>query len=310
MPGYIGERIGRNRPSAGTPAMRIANVCCICATAARFTQRFSLSGQWAKTDAGNAWQANFYAVRIGFNLWSDFTFFLQDPIHGDQFHQHETQALAGGDASYTLTGTFAGVPTEHEIGVQTRFDAINLLLTNTQRRQFLSTIRQDYVKEGSIGVFAQQTAHWSDWCKTIIGIRGDFYAASVNAVDQPLNSGNPVAFVPGPKGSIIFGPFAETEFYANIGQGFHSNDVRGVTIKVQPTNPINRLEPATFLVPTQGAEIGIRTKAIEGLNSAVALFGLDAASENIFSGDAGNTQPSRPTRRIRVEWTNDYRPVS
>ncbi len=80
----------------------------------------------------------------------------------------------------------------------------------------------------------------------------------------------------------------------NIGQGFHSNDVRGVTIKVEPANPINRLQPATFLVPTQGAEIGIRSKAIEGLNSAIALFGLDAASENIFSGDAGNTQPSRP----------------
>src|ERR1700730_17564489 len=236
------------------------------------TKRFSLSGQWAKTDGGNAWQANFYAVRSAFNLWSDFTFFRQDPIHGDQFHQHETRTLAGGDASYTLTGIFAGVPTEHEIGVQTRFDAINLLLTNSQQRQFLSTIRQDDVKEGSVGVFAQQTAHWSDWCKTIIGIRGDFYAACVNA-DLRANSGHPVAFVPGPKGSIIFGPFEKTEFYMNIGQGFHSNDVRGVTIKVEPANPINRLQPATFLVPTQGAEIGIRTKAIEGLNSAVALFG-------------------------------------
>ncbi|MGH6863164.1 MAG: TonB-dependent receptor, partial [Methylocella sp.] len=274
------------------------------------TQRFSLSGQWAKTDAGNAWQANFFAVRIAFNLWNNFTYFLQDPIHGDQFHQHETRTLAGGDASYTLTGTLAGVPAEHEIGVQTRFDNIDLLLTDTQQRQYLSTIRQDYVKEGSIGVYAQQTLHWSDWCKTIVGIRGDFFVGSVNAVSLPANSGNPVAFVPGPKGSIIFGPFAETEFYANIGQGFHSNDVRGVTIKVQPTDPINRLEPATFLVPTQGAEIGVRTKAIEGLNSAVALFGLDAASENIFSGDAGDTQPSRPTRRIGVEWTNDYRPVS
>jgi hypothetical protein len=84
------------------------------------TQRFSRSGQWAKTDGDNAWQANFYAVRSAFNLWSDFTFFLQDPIHGDQFHQHETRTLAGGDASYTLTGSVAGIPTEQEIGVQTR----------------------------------------------------------------------------------------------------------------------------------------------------------------------------------------------
>ena len=269
-----------------------------------------MSGQWAKTDAGNAWQANVFAVRSALNLWNDFTYFLQNPTFGDQFHQHETRTIAGADASYTLTSIFAGVPTEHEIGVQTRFDAINLLLTDTFQRGWLSTIRQDNVKEGSIGVYAQQTSHWSDWCKTIIGIRGDFYAGSVYALNQPLNSGTPTAFVPGPKGSIIFGPFEKTEFYMNVGQGFHSNDLRGVTIKVQPTDPINRLEPATLLVPTQGAEIGIRTKAIEGLNSAVALFGLDAASENIFSGDAGDTQPSRPTRRIGVEWTNDYRPVS
>ena len=273
------------------------------------TERFSLSGQWAKTDGGNAWQANVFAVRSALNLFNDFTYFLQNPTLGDQFHQHETRTFAGADASYTLTSVFAGVPTEHEIGVQTRFDAINLLLTDTYHRGWLSTIRQDDVKEGSIGVYAQQTAHWSDWCKTIIGIRGDFYAGSVEAINQPLNSGTPTAFVPGPKGSIIFGPFEKTEFYMNIGQGFHSNDLRGVTITVQPTDPINRLLPATFLVPTQGAEIGIRTKAIEGLNSAVALFGLDAASENIFSGDAGDTQPSRPTRRIGVEWTNDYRPL-
>ncbi len=274
------------------------------------TQRFSLSAQWAKTEGGNAWQANAFVVRSALNLWNDFTYFLQNPIQGDQFHQHETRTFGGANASYTLTNVFAGIPTETEFGVQTRFDAINLLLTDTQERQYLSTIRQDYVKEGNVSLFAQQTYHWSDWAKMIVGIRGDLYAGWVNAVSQPVNSGNPVAFVPGPKGSFIFGPFNKTEFYMNIGQGFHSNDLRGVTIKVEPTDPINQLQPATFLVPTQGAEIGVRTKAIDGLNSAIALFGLDAASENIFSGDAGDTQPSRPTRRIGVEWTNDYRPVS
>ncbi len=279
------------------------------------TERFSLSGQWAKTDGANAWHVNAFAVRSALNLWNDFTYFLQDPIFGDQFHQHETRTFGGVNASYTLTNNIAGVPTEYEIGVQTRFDAINLLLSNTYERAYLSTIRQDYVQEGSIGVYAQQTAHWSDWCKTVIGIRGDFFAASDNQVapayTQALNSGKPTAFVPGPKASMIFGPFEKTEFYLDVGQGFHSNDVRGVTIEVEPADPTFRLNPGTFLVPTQGAEIGVRTKAIENLNSAVAIFGLDAASENIFAGDAGDTQPTLlPTRRIGIEWTNDYHPVS
>ncbi len=275
------------------------------------TERFSLSGQWAMTDGANAWHVNAFAVRSALNLWNDFTYFLQNPTLGDQFHQHETRTFGGVYASYTLTGNIAGVPTENEIGVQTRFDGINLLLTNTYERAYLSTIRQDIVDEGSIGVYAQQTAHWSDWCKTVIGIRGDFYAASDNAVSLPINSGNPTAFVPGPKASIIFGPFNKTEFYMDVGQGFHSNDVRGVTVQVEPTDPTFKLNPGTFLVPTQGAEIGVRTKAIENLNSAVAIFGLDAASENIFDGDAGDTQPTLlPTRRIGIEWTNDYHPVS
>ncbi len=73
------------------------------------TERFSLSGQWAKTDAGNAWQANVFAVRSALNLWNDFTYFLQNPTLGDQFHQHETRTFAGADASYTLTSIFAKV---------------------------------------------------------------------------------------------------------------------------------------------------------------------------------------------------------
>ncbi len=274
------------------------------------TQRFSLSTQWAKTDGSDSWKANAYVVRSALNLWNDFTYFLQDPVNGDQFHQHETRTLVGANASYTLNNTFLGIPNEAEIGVQTRFDKINLLLTNTLDRQYLSTIRQDDVNEGSVALYAQDTQHWSNWFKSVIGIRGDYFLASDRSISEPLNSGRPSAFVPGPKASFIFGPFDKTEYYFNIGQGFHSNDVRGVTVRVEPTDPINRLQPATFLVPQQGAEIGLRTKAIEGLNSSLALYGLDSASENIFDGDAGDTQPSRPTRRIGVEWTNDYRPLS
>jgi len=279
------------------------------------TERFSLSGQWGMTEGANAWHVNAFLVRSDLNLWNNFTYFLENPILGDQFHQHETRTFGGVYGYYTLKSNAGGIPTENEIGVQTRIDAINLLLTNTYEREFLSLIRQDVVAEGSIGVYAQQTAHWSDWCKTVVGIRGDFFAASDDQVGpvatQALNSGKPKAFVPGPKASMILGPFEKTEFYMDIGQGFHSNDVRGVTVKVEPTIPTERLLPGTFLVPVQGAEVGVRTKAIEGLNSAVAVFGLDASSENIFDGDAGDTQPTLlPTRRIGVEWTNDYHPVS
>src|SRR5262249_34200283 len=112
-----------------------------------------------------------------------------------------------------------------------------------------------------------------------------------------------------PKFSLVVGPFYQTEFYVSAGMGFHSNDVRGVTITEDPTDASTKLNSSPFLVRTRGGEVGIRTRIIPGLNSAVSVFVLDQASEILFSGDAGDTEPSRPSERIGIEWTNDYRPV-
>src|SRR5215831_15893391 len=74
------------------------------------------------------------------------------------------------------------------------------------------------------------------------------------------------------------------------------------------TRPI-RQTSSPRRVRTKGAEVGLRTKFLPGLNSSLSLFMLDQASELVFSGDAGTTEPSRPSRRIGIEWTNEYRPV-
>ena len=108
---------------------------------------------------------------------------------------------------------------------------------------------------------------------------------------------------------MVLGPFAKTEFFINAGEGFHSNDARGVTITESPTDG-SPLQPSPFLVKTRGAEVGLRTKMLPGLTSAVSVFLLDSASEILFSGDAGDTEASRPSRRYGIEWTNDYRPLS
>ena len=117
------------------------------------------------------------------------------------------------------------------------------------------------------------------------------------------------AFVASPKAGLIFGPFAATEFYLNAGLGFHSNDARGATITIDPTNIAAPQQRVPLLVRSRGAEVGARTQRIKGLDSALALFILDLDSELLFVGDAGTTEPSRPSRRIGVEWTNHYQPV-
>ena len=273
------------------------------------SSRFSLSGRWAQTDEAGSSKANFYAIKSSLNLWNNFTYFLSDPVNGDQFHQHDERILGGVNASHTFRSQFAGLPMETEIGVQSRYDDIRLDLGNTARRQFLSPIRSDAVQEGSVGVFAQNTLNWTDWLRTNVGWRGDFYQTSVNSFFTPANSGSANAFIASPKFGVVLGPFAKTEFFVNAGEGFHSNDARGVTIAESPSDG-SALQASPFLVRTRGAEIGLRTKIIPKLESSISLFLLDSASEILFVGDAGDTEASRPSRRYGIEWTNDYRPLS
>ncbi|WP_249779207.1 TonB-dependent receptor [Bradyrhizobium sediminis] len=273
------------------------------------SSRFSLSGRWAQTGEGGSSKANFYVIRSSLNLWNDFTYLLSDPVSGDQFHQHDDRVLGGINASHTFKSRFAGLPMETEIGVQSRYDDIRLDLSNTVRRQFLSPIRSDAVREGSVGLFVQNTLHWTDWLRTNVGWRGDFYQTSVNSFFTPANSDSANAFIGSPKFGVVLGPFARTEFFINAGEGFHSNDARGVMITESPGDG-SPLQASPFLVRTKGAEIGLRTKMIPGLTSAVSLFLLDSASEILFVGDAGDTVASRPSRRYGIEWTNDYRPLS
>jgi outer membrane receptor protein involved in Fe transport len=273
------------------------------------SNRFSLSGRWAQTDEGGSSIANFYVVKSSLNLWNNFTYFLTDPFNGDQFHQHDDRTLGGINASHTFRSQFVGLPMETEVGVQSRYDDIRLDLNNAVQRQFLSPTRSDAVQEGSVGIFAENTLHWTDWLRTIVGWRGDFYDTSVLSYFTPANSGTANAFIGSPKLGLVLGPFAKTEFFVNAGEGFHSNDARGVTITQSPLDG-SPLQASPFLVKTRGAEIGLRSKLIPGLNSAVSVFLLDSASEILFVGDAGDTEASRPSRRYGIEWTNDYRPLS
>jgi hypothetical protein len=141
-------------------------------------------------------------------------------------------------------------------------------------------------------------------------VRGDLFMASVDSTTQNANSGYTSAFLASPKAGVVFGPFDKTEFFLNGGFGYHSNDARGAVITVNPTDPSMPLASVPLLVQSKGAEVGVRSQAIRGWDTSLAVFLLDFNSELLFVGDAGTTEASRPSRRIGVEWTNAYRPTS
>jgi hypothetical protein len=273
------------------------------------SSRYSISSRLSQTNDYGVTRLEAYAIRSSLTLFNNFTCFLNDPVNGDQFSQLDNRTILGFHGNHTFNGRLGPFDSETRIGVQSRYDDIEVGLIKTAERIPLSTVRLDNVQESSVGFYGQNTTKWTDWMRTIVGVREDWFNGKV-ASDTPQNSGNAEASITSPKFGLVLGPFYKTELFFNAGTGFHSNDVRGVTIKVDPTDKTTPLDQVPFLVRAKGAEVGVRTKAIEGLESSVALFVLDYASELLFVGDAGTTEPSRPSRRVGVEWTNHYTPVS
>lgn len=274
------------------------------------TNRFALSGRVAQSDDLGSWKANAYVVKSQLDLFNNFTYFLSDPVLGDQFHPHDDRLMAGANISRALNGSFAGLPMQTTIGLQSRYDAIDLALTNTFQRGFLSNIRSDKVGEGSVGLYAENTVRWTDWLRTTVGLRGDYYAADVTSLFNTNNSGRADAALASPKFRMVLGPFNHTEFFFGAGTGMHSNDARGATTTEDPADPATKLTPSPLLVRTKGAEIGVRSRIVPGLDTSLSLFILDQDSEILFSGDAGDTSATRASRRYGFEWTNHYRPRS
>ena len=274
------------------------------------TNRFALSGRVAQSDDLGSWKANAYVVKSQLDLFNNFTYYLSDPVLGDQFHQHDDRLMTGANISRTLNGSFAGLPMQTTFGLQSRYDAVDLALSNTFQRSFLSNIRGDKVGEGSVGLYAENTVRWTDWLRTIVGWRGDYYAADVTSLFNSNNSGRANATLGSPKFRTVLGPFNQTEFFLGAGYGMHSNDARGATTTEDPSDPATKLSPSPLLVRTRGAEVGVRSRIIPGLDTSLSIFILDQDSEILFSGDAGDTEATRASRRYGFEWTNHYRPRS
>jgi hypothetical protein len=264
--------------------------------------RQSLAAEFQRSSGPSSWRATGFLLRNRLNLFSNFTYFLDDSENGDQFEQAERRVAAGGRLTYRRLGHFVDRHTESAIGVQLRRDWLDPVgLYRAVARQRVSTTREDEVRQTMAAVYAQTEVEWTRMVRTTVGLRADWYQFSVTS-DNPVNSGDGSAGLMSPKAGAIFGPWNGTEVYVNAGTGFHSNDARGATIAVDPVTgePVDRVTP---LVPAKGAEIGLRTVRHRGLQSTVAFWYLGIDSELLFVGDAGTTEAGRPSRRVGLEWT-------
>lgn len=271
-------------------------------------RRYSLSGIWRQTDADSTSKVSAYVIRNQLDLYSNFTYFMNDPVNGDQFAQPDRRVTSGVDATHTWhLHRGDTVASDLTVGARLQNDNIFNGLYDTRARRRLSTTREDHIVETSGALFVESATRWGEMVRTVAGLRADRYRFDVRS-DRLENSGRANDTQVSPSFSLILAPFESTEFYVNYGHGFHSNDARGTVAAIDPAT-LEAVERAPGLVRSRGMELGLRTEALPNMQTAVSLYRLDFDSELTYIGDAGMTEAGDASRRYGIEFSNYWRPL-
>ena len=282
--------------------------------------RYSLQAEWHRQDANSETKIMAYGFYYDLDLFSDFTYYLTDTNRGDQFEQQDRRWVGGLDARHTITSEWFGKDVENSFGLQVRNDWINNGLYQTEDRARVWKTDTDplvlqplgltsallppdtdvnHLTDTQVGLYVENKIQWAEKFRSVLAMRGDLDYFDDTSLSTPANSGTATTLLPSPKMSLIFGPWDKTEFYAQGGFSFHSNDGRGATQTVEPVsadNPVSNTPVARIpgLIQTKGAEIGVRTLAA----AAFAKHGLAVVSAQRVRIGAGWRH--RRDRRLRT----------
>ena len=247
------------------------------------------------TPSGGQFFANAYAQHYQLDLYTNFTFFLNDPVNGDGIVQSDRRVVYGGDFGYKQRGEVFGLPSIGTIGFQARVDDIHAKLGTQTTRVITGTTTDSDILEASYAPFVKAEVQPTDWLRLAGGLRGETFTFDVRnrcatCAEQPAGRQNSTIVLP--KVNLILGPWAGTELFANYGEGFHSNDARSA---VTPGSiPLARAK--TY-------EVGVRSRpwGPDGVELTATAWALDLQSELVFVGDEGTTEIRGASRRRGVE---------
>ena len=256
------------------------------------TERYNANFILAHTFAnGTTWENQAYYSRYIFNLFSNFTFYLNDPVNGDEINQQESRNIFGYLSKVTKKKNFANVLVTSTYGAGVRYDATNnSTLSNAVKREFLGDIKKGDIKETNAFAYIQQQFSFGKWLIDA-GLRYDFlhfnYFDKLNPQQLPAQSKSILS----PKLNLQY-TFSNTlQAYIKTGKGFHSNDTRVVV-----ANNGNEILPAAY-----GADIGLIIKPTKNLFINIAAWYLYLEQEFVYVGDAGIVEPSGKSRRQGID---------
>lgn len=247
-----------------------------------------------------------YAIGSRLRLTSNFTYFLDDPMNGDQFRQVDRRGVFGGSVRHEQLTTLGSIPLTWRVGGDLRYDRIGLVgLYRSSAGTIREAVREDSVRQLGGALYAEAEASLSPALRLVLGLRGDALGYKVRA-DRPDNSGNGSDAIITPKVALAWKVAPGLELYTNYGEGYHSNDVRGATITTDPATG-DPADPVPVFARSRGYEVGARVER-GSLTASLVGFHLDLESELVFVGDAGTTEPSAASRRTGAEATLFWKP--
>ena len=278
------------------------------------SERSSVSVSRVLRTADGESQLSAYLIRYRLDLWSTFTYYLKDPLNGDQMLQHDERTIYGVRASKRWFTDLGGAAMTNLLGAQLRADDIqDVGIFPTVQRRIVGTTQDASVVESSGAVYFENSLTWRRWLRTVAGMRADGFNFQVDdkmrgadgsctVRSDPLgcNSGTRRAALVSPKFGLVLGPWGSTTYFINAGDGYHSNDARGVTRS--GGNP--DAAAVTPLTRARSAEVGVRSQLLPYWDSSLDVFRLKLRSELTFDGDAGVTVPGGSTTRTGIEWSN------
>jgi len=280
------------------------------------SSRESLSFSRVKRTDQDQVQFSAYIIRYKLDLWSTFTLYLKDATNGDQILQHDDRVIYGFKGAKSWYTELLGLSIMNMIGAQARVDDIHDVgIFPTVERRTIATTQNASVLESNGAISAENTIQWASKIRTTLGFRGDQFgfdvkdkmlnpdgSCDINSDSRGCVTGAKKANIFSPKLGISLGPWASTTCFINFGEGYHSNDARGVSRSGE--NPdASRVTPLTRAT---SAEISLATHITPNWLTTLDFFKLKLKSELVFDGDAGVTEPSGATTRTGVEWGNIY----
>lgn len=248
----------------------------------------NLHGSWQPDDRQGV-EARLYYQHYALDIYSNFTFFKDDPVNGDGIGQFDRRNVYGTDIHYRRNGRPFGWETTARLGFQSRVDQAQVKLVHQSKRNTLSVTQDADVLQGSYSPYLEVETLPAEWLRLVSGIREDFFHYQVedNLPDSTALNGVRSADRFRYSSNVILGPWWNTEYFLNYGQGLHSNDARAIVL-----NP--GLEP---LPKARGAEIGLRNDPWPWAEWTGTLWMMDLDSELVFVGDAGTTEARGKSRR-------------